>query len=323
MDSRKLLTECLVALFLMSYDAYADTRCSKCGGTGKMVVISDKMASFGLKKEKKQCPICKQWFATEHRETCDRCNGNGYVKTARDRRNDSRASRVDENLEEGLSYLTPAELSLYESLGEGLKGHREPIPCQACNQTGQCLVCKGTRNFMGTPCGGCAGTGMCTTCYGQKISGWKYIEPTKEEIEQVTRRRIELILNARQRETGSTGGLSLVGSSGSPSASQTTTRTTTTRGTASETKRKEVAEKIRQKAQENFKFAMQKMESGSPEKKQSDIEDVAFSIFKFFDGLGMFGYFLAFFILLICIGLIKGIFKFIGDILDGIGSFFD
>lgn len=205
--NRKILLICL--LFIPIY-MIAQSRCSKCGGSGKMVVLSDKMASYGVKNKYRQCPICKGFFIGEHSHDCDRCNGTGHVTSAMDRRNKEREEKIEENIAEGLKYLNPQELALYYSLGDALKGHKEPVDCQPCKKTGKCILCKGARYISGMPCPGCSSTGMCTTCYGTGISSYRYVEPTQEDIDRVNRKRIELILNAYRRETGSTGGLTLV-----------------------------------------------------------------------------------------------------------------
>ena len=193
----KRLLLLLICAMLAQINLQAQNRCSKCGGSGKMTIFHS-TATYGISRSKQQCPICRQWFlrGTEHKETCDRCGGTGRVTSATGRRNQSRESQADE----ALSYLTPAELTLYYNLVEQLKGHYETVPCRLCQGRGTCISCRGIGYIGEYPCPTCGGLGRCSSCGGQKIEAYqKLVEPTPAEKERIQRQIAELVKNAMNR----------------------------------------------------------------------------------------------------------------------------
>ena len=192
-----------VFTFALSFTANART-CSKCNGSGRMKIFYE-LSTYGISRDKKQCPICKQWIpvGTEHTETCDRCGGTGRVETAMDRRNAERSSRMEDAAAEGLSYLNPGELAQYQALQEMLKGHMENVDCQTCNKTGRCMNCNGSGYTLdGNMCYLCSSTGKCMICYGTGISGSRYVEPSAAEKQEILKKMGQLVSNAMNRENG-------------------------------------------------------------------------------------------------------------------------
>ena len=190
-----------VAILLLQVEVVAQSRCTKCGGSGRMTIFHS-MATYGISRSKQQCPICRQWFfrGTEHKETCDRCNGTGKVTTALDRQNSSRNSRTNDAADEALSYLTPAELTQYYNLVEQMKGHTETVPCRLCQGRGLCISCRGIGYIGEFPCPTCGGLGRCSSCGGQRIEAYtRLVEPTPAEKERIQRQIAELIKNAMSR----------------------------------------------------------------------------------------------------------------------------
>lgn len=193
----------LLFVLAISLEVYSRT-CPKCNGSGRMKIFYA-LSTYGISREKKQCPICKQWITagTEHTEPCDRCGGSGHVETAMDRRNAENSSRQDDAVAEGLSYLTPGELALYEALKEQLKGHRENVDCPTCGKTGRCINCNGSGYTIdGNMCYMCSSTGKCTICYGTGVSGSRYVEPSEAERQEILRKIGQLLSNAMNRENG-------------------------------------------------------------------------------------------------------------------------
>ena len=192
----------LITLLLFTVTNAYSSRCSKCGGTGRMVVISDKTSNFGINRTKRQCPICGGWFLGEHTEPCDACGGTGHVTTASDRVREQQSSRNNNYAADGYSKLTADELARIEMLKELLKGRTESIPCDLCKQTGRCFMCGGSGYRGSNACSSCAGLGVCTVCGGQKIQGIRTVPPTQEEREDIQRQIAEIVANAVNRGSG-------------------------------------------------------------------------------------------------------------------------
>lgn len=187
---------CIVLAFaFLSLQVVASRPCSKCNGSGKMTIFHP-VATYGV-NGKHQCPICKNWIpdGVKHTETCDQCHGKGYVESATDNRNNGQQDRANE----GLSYLTPAELSYYQSLSEQLKGHDEPVKCHACQGSGHCHVCHGTGMSGSGSCWVCSGIGKCISCYGTGISRWIHVDPTEAERKDILSKMAQLLKDAMNR----------------------------------------------------------------------------------------------------------------------------
>lgn len=198
----KRLSYIIVLLMLISMNSYSRSRCSKCGGSRRMVVISDNMTTYGVNRDKKQCPICGRWFSGEHREPCDACNGTGYSSSVSDRIREERSSRSHEDYTEGMSKLTPEEMARVEALKEMAKGHTELVPCGVCQQTGKCFMCQGVGYRGADFCSACAGTGLCSNCGGQKTQGTRHVDLSPEELENIQRQIAEIVGGAISRESG-------------------------------------------------------------------------------------------------------------------------
>ena len=196
---RKILFVLLI-LCIVSQNSFA-RRCTRCGGSGKMIVFFGNLAEFGLKKNKKKCPICEQWIISgvEHRETCDRCGGAGDYETSGDRAIKSIRDGHVEEANEGLSYLSPAELSLFEAYKERLKGHKEKVPCMACNESGRCRQCNGSGYVYGMGCPVCSMTGICIACHGGGIARWEHVYPSEEEKNEILSEMASLLSKSVNR----------------------------------------------------------------------------------------------------------------------------
>lgn len=190
----------LLLMMLILPMAVSARTCSKCHGSGQMKVFHG-MATYGLKKDKKKCPVCGDWvpIGVTHYDTCDRCGGTGQVETAIDRRNAERSARIEDLANEGLSYLTPAELSQFQALQELLKGHKERVDCHACEATGRCPQCRGTGSGLDGYCYICSGTGRCIGCQGTGTARWEQVDLTEEERKEIMGRMASLVSNAMKR----------------------------------------------------------------------------------------------------------------------------
>ena len=195
----------LVVMVLLPLGMQARS-CSKCGGSGQMKVFHS-LSTYGVSNKKQRCPICKEWVPVGevHYDTCDRCGGSGQVETAMDRVNAERSARLEDEANEGLSHLTPAELSQFEALKELLKGRKERVECTACGATGRCPQCNGSGWAGGRECFICSMTGKCIGCYGTGTARWQTVYPTEEEKKEIMGRMAELVSNAVKRDHGSVG----------------------------------------------------------------------------------------------------------------------
>lgn len=193
----------LVVMALLPLSMQART-CSKCGGSGQMKVFHS-LSTYGVSNKKHQCPICKEWVPVgeAHYDTCDRCGGTGQVETVMDRRNAERSAKLEDEANEGLSHLTPAELSQFQALQELLKGRKERVECTACSATGRCPQCNGSGWAGGRECFVCSMTGKCIGCYGTGTARWNTVYPTEEEKQEIMGRMAALVSNAVRREQGS------------------------------------------------------------------------------------------------------------------------
>lgn len=202
-----------VSLLLLMFFSFpqrvcAQSRCHKCGGSGQMVIFSDKMSNFGLSKTKRQCPICHEWFIGEHSEPCDQCGGAGFVTSSTDRIHESMEARSDEALLNGLRTLTPGEMAQYRNYQEMLKGHREAVSCKVCQGSGICIICHQTgyvENGL-IVCPSCGGIGRCAHCGGSGEEAYsKLVLPSPEEQREILDKMNTLLVNGMNRSQGTTG----------------------------------------------------------------------------------------------------------------------
>lgn len=193
----------LLLLILILPMTVSARTCSKCQGSGKMKVFHG-MATYGVRKEKKKCPVCRELIPVgiTHYDTCDRCNGTGQVSSSIDRRREERSARLEDQANEGLSYLSPAELSQFNAYKELLKGHNERVDCHACQASGKCPQCRGTGSGFNGYCYICSGTGRCIGCQGRGIARWEQVDPTEEEQQEIESRMASLVINAMNRHNG-------------------------------------------------------------------------------------------------------------------------
>ena len=197
-----LITVSLV--LIMSSTAHADRKCGACHGAGK-VQTKFALATYGVRATKEQCPRCKQTILSSepHWDPCTTCGGTGYISG---RSGKSKDEYVPPEGYDIRSFLTPAELSLYEYYKELLSTpYYEYDKCTPCGGTGICHICKGVGivTLESPGCRVCSGSGHCIGCRGL---GYTNKRLAKAPYEDDVRSQMQgLLLEAAQRMHKETG----------------------------------------------------------------------------------------------------------------------
>lgn len=184
----------ILTLIMLLSATFAEARqCSKCGGSGRMRMFENRVASYGMSSEKVQCRICRQWFinGSSHTEPCDACGGRGQI---------GEAGTSSSNVSNAEVYLTTEERAQIEAIQNLLKGTKQQVDCEACKGTGLCPVCHGYGiTAPNMPCVGCrASCGKCMLCNGLGHQ-WRRVMPTKEEEERLMRMLVEITAKGAER----------------------------------------------------------------------------------------------------------------------------
>ena len=186
----------LLLLLIPTMEAVA-RQCNKCGGSGRMNMFENRVASYGMSSEEVQCRICKQWFinGSAHTEQCDACGGTGQIGGTGYSSSSSSSSVTDAEI-----YLNNSERAQIEAIQNLLKGTQRQVECGACQGTGLCPVCHGYGiTAPNSPCVGCrASSGQCMLCNGLGHT-WQRVMPSKEEKDRLMRMLVEIAARGAER----------------------------------------------------------------------------------------------------------------------------
>ena len=159
-------------------EAVAQSKCSRCHGTGNMKTRFG-MSTHGVTNRKVKCQYCGQWILVSevHYDTCTSCGGTGRSGTSSSRR----SSRNQATSDDWMSYLTPQEYAIVTEIKESMKPQRKYIPCKACKSTGTCQRCGGIQTALDLDapfhCPQCGGSGYCIACNGKGNQGYMVVDP--------------------------------------------------------------------------------------------------------------------------------------------------